>query len=366
ETNNMLRWIKDMIYKMLFGFNIVAGFLLLGVYIAPFVPPSKIHWFAILAIGYPYLFFLNLLFAGWWLYKRKRYFYLSAIILIIGYQHFFNFIGLNFSASKLSPASICVMSYNVHYFNAINLLKESDLRTAQKEILKTIKKQSIDIFCGQEFAGKTKNYTQKSRAFLSDTMGLKYSFSGGGSSLTIFSKYPIKAKGNIDFEGSYNGAIYADIQYKEQLIRVYCLHLQSIRLGMDESELFKSENLASLGQDKTQKKYKRIGSKLKQAFLLREEQANYIAKHIQKSPYPVLVCGDLNDTPSSYAYNQLSHGLKDSFKEKGTGFGSTYAGSLPFLRIDYAFTSPSWTIENFQVIPNTCSDHYPIYIHLRP
>ena len=361
----MLRWLKDTIYKMLFGFNIVASLLLLCVYIAPFVPPSKIHWFAILAIGYPYFFFLNLLFTAWWLYKRKRYFYLSAIVLILGFQHFFNFFGLNFGESKLSPDSICVMSYNVHYFNAINLLKESDLSNAQKEILNTIKKQPIDVLCGQEFAGKTETYHQKAQAFLSDTMGLKYSFSGGGSSLAIFSKYPIKAKGNIDFEGSFNGAIYADIQYKQQLIRVYCFHLQSIRLGMDENELFKSENLSSLGQNKTQKKYKRIGSKLKQAFLLREEQANYIAKHIQKSRYPVLVCGDLNDTPSSYAYHQLSQGLKDAFKEKGTGFGSTYAGILPFLRIDYTFTSQDCTVENFQVIPNSSSDHYPIYVHLR-
>ncbi len=134
---------------------------------------------------------------------------------------------------------------------------------------------------------------------------------------------------------------------------------------MDENELFKSENLSSLGQNKTQKKYKRIGSKLKQAFLLREEQANYIAKHIQKSPYPVLVCGDLNDTPSSYAYNQLSHGLKDAFKEKGIGFGSTYAGTLPFLRIDYAFTSQDCTVDAFRVIPISSSDHYPIYVHLK-
>ena len=37
-------------------------------------------------------------------------------------------------------------------------------------------------------------------------------------SLAIFSKYPIKSHGKIDFEGSYNGAIFADIQYKQQLI----------------------------------------------------------------------------------------------------------------------------------------------------
>ncbi|MCH2022365.1 MAG: endonuclease/exonuclease/phosphatase family protein [Saprospiraceae bacterium] len=361
----MLHWIKDTMYKMLFGFNIVASLLLLCVYMAPHIPPSHIYWFAFLAIGYPYLFFLNLFFAFWWLYKRKRFFYLSTLVLIIGFQHFFNFWGLNYRVSEPTTDSIGLMSYNVHYFNSTNLINEIKLNIAEKKILTTIKKHPIDIFCGQEFAGKTKAYTEKAIAFLSDTIGLKHSYTAGGSSLAIFSKYPIRSHGKIDFEGSYNGAIYADIQYKQQLIRVYCFHLQSIRLGMDENEIFKSENLSSIRKNKTLKKYKRIENKLKQAFLLREEQAKYVSKHIQKSPYPVLVCGDLNDTPSSYAYNQLSHGLKDSFTEKGTGFGSTYAGSLPFLRIDYIFTSPNLKIDKFEVIPNATSDHYPISVYLR-
>jgi len=283
----------------------------------------------------------------------------------LGFQHFSNFIAFNLVGSSPSTESVRVMSFNVHYFNSIATLKEDELDNAQQKILRTIQEQPVDIFCGQEFSGRTAKYNKKATKFLSNEMGLKYSFHGGGSSLAIFSQYPIIKKGSIDFKGSYNGAIYADIQQEDKIVRVYCFHLQSIRLGNDESEIFNRENLSSLNEDDTQKKYKRIGSKLKQAFLLREEQANFIAKHIQESPYPVLVCGDMNDTPSSYAYGQLSNGLKDAFREKGAGFGSTYAGSLPFLRIDYTFTSPSCKIEDFRVLSNTTSDHYPIYVHLK-
>lgn len=360
----MLRRFIDTLYKMLFGFNILASLLLLCVYLAQWIPPSSSYWIAAIAIGYPYIFFANLLFALWWLYRRKRYFYLPLLVLVLGFNHFLNFWGFNWFDSQPSKEAIQVMSYNVRYFNATISSEETVLRQVQRKVLSTIQEQAIDILLGQEFTGKTAAHNQEVAQFLSTEMGLKYFFQGGKSSLAIFSKYPIIKKGTIDFENSYNGAIYADLQYPNKIIRVYSFHLQSIRLGTDEQEIFNKKNLSSLNEDQTQKKYKRINNKLKDAFLRREEQANFIAQHIQNSPYPVLVCGDMNDTPSSFAYHQLSYGLTDAFRAKGAGFGSTYAGLLPLLRIDYIFTDPSIRIESFQVLPNTTSDHYAIYAHL--
>ena len=37
--------------------------------------------------------------------------------------------------------------------------------------------------------------------------------------------------------------------------------------------------------------------------------------------YPVILCTDLNDTPFSYAYHQVSSNLNDAFKESGFGLG---------------------------------------------
>ena len=360
----MLRWLKGTIIKLLFVFNIIAGVLLLCAYSASFTPPSQLYILALIAVGYPILLLINFIFAIWWLYKRKRYFYFSAIILILGFNHFFNFFGFSFYSSEAKGESVRLMSYNVRYFNATAILGEEDLKTAQQEILNTIQEKPVDIFCGQEFTGKTKRYNKITRQFLRKEMGLNYHYEGGGSSLAIYSKYPIIKTGTIDFDGSYNGAIYADIKYGKQTIRVYSFHLQSIRLGGDEDELFNKENISSLGKGSTQKKYRRIGSKLKRAFLLREEQANFISEHITDSPYPTLVCGDMNDTPISYAYRKLSGELKDAFCERGGGFGSTYAGSLPFLRIDYTFCSSEWAIHTFEVHRKTTSDHYPIHTEI--
>lgn len=361
----MFRWLKKTFTKLLFGLNIIISLLLFFSYLAIWIPPSNFYWFAILANGYPFLLLVNLLFALVWLYRRKRYFYLSLATILLGGTHLFNLVGFNWSGSTPSTDSLRVMTYNVRYFNATALSNKKELKQAQEKILRTIEGQAIDIFCGQEFSGKTVNYNKTAQQFLEHKMGLKHQFQGGGSSLAIFSKYPILKKGTIDFPNSYNGAIYVDLKYKDQILRVYCFHLQSIGLGSDEHEIFDEDNLSTLGQNATQKKYQRINNKLKEAFLQREEQANFIAEHIQNSPHPVLVCGDMNDTPSSYAYGQLAKNLSDAFREKGSGLGSTYAGLIPFLRIDYIFTNPSNQVEAFEVIPNSTSDHYPIYAHIR-
>ena len=72
----------------------------------------------------------------------------------------------------------------------------------------------------------------------------------------------------------------------------------------------------------------------------------------------------MNDTPISYAYAQLTQQLKDSFRVRAFGLGTTYAGSLPLLRIDYILSSKLLKIRSHQVLSANFSDHYPILSRL--
>ena len=94
---------------------------------------------------------------------------------------------------------------------------------------------------------------------------------------------------------------------------------------------------------------------------LRVEQTQLVLDHIQKSPHPVVVCGDFNDAPLSFIYRKFSNILKDGFFEKGNGFSFSYRGNIPFLRIDYIFTSPTLSFQEYQTVRTlTYSDHYPV------
>jgi len=82
------------------------------------------------------------------------------------------------------------------------------------------------------------------------------------------------------------------------------------------------------------------------------------------SKYPVIVCGDFNDTPVSYTYRKMKSGLKDAFVNIGAGTGNTYLGSFPSFRIDYIFHSQQFKTIDFERIEARLSDHYPIICHL--
>lgn len=353
-------WFKRTFYQLLFGANLFIGLLTLLVYLASYIAPSSAYILSVLALGYPYLVFTHLLFIIFWIYKRKRFVYLSLFILVIGFQHLYSLVGLNFLTTDNNQAALSIMSYNVRYFNVPYLNNESDLMKAQNNIFDIIKANDFDIFCGQEFSGKSNFYNQRVNDFMEKELGLQHSCIGGGSSLSIYSRYPVVNSGKITFDNSFNGAIYADIQFKASIIRIYCIHLQSVGLGKDENELFDKDNLTNLSKNTTQVKYKRIHNKLKMAFLKREEQALRIKEHMQSCPYPYVLAGDLNDTPSSYAYAVLSDNMQDAFTERGLGVGSTYAGLLPFLRIDGIFYSNQWKVLSFETLDKTSSDHYPI------
>ena len=78
------------------------------------------------------------------------------------------------------------------------------------------------------------------------------------------------------------------------------------------------------------------------------------------SPYPIILCGDFNDTPTSFTYKQLSKDLNDSFTNSGRGLGSTYNGKIPALKIDYILYSPNLNQVDFETNEVKLSDHYPI------
>jgi len=100
--------------------------------------------------------------------------------------------------------------------------------------------------------------------------------------------------------------------------------------------------------------------KLKTAYIKRAEQVDSISAHINNCPHPVIVCGDFNDTPVSYAYRKLTRGLKDAFITTGKGLGNTYLGIFPSFRIDYILHSLDFVPLIFEKVNVELSDHYPI------
>jgi endonuclease/exonuclease/phosphatase family metal-dependent hydrolase len=177
--------------------------------------------------------------------------------------------------------------------------------------------------------------------------------------IIIFSKYPIVNKRTVSYyPHDYNSIFqYADIVKNKDTIRVFNVHLQSLKFSRSNLHYIDSPSLKT---EADLEKTKNVIGKLKTGFLKRHTQADRIRAEIDKSPYPVIICGDFNDVPNSYASMTIGNGLKNAFVEKGYGLGRTFSGIAPTLRIDNIFTDKTFSIQQFTRINKRLSDHFPI------
>ncbi len=345
--------------------NIVAALLLLISYSASFINPSAFWYVAFVGLANPVLVLINLFFVIYWLFRLRFSFIISLICLLVGWNFHLNSFALQ-SPAKVSvntDSVLRVMSYNAHLFLPLNQKKYD--KQSKREVIDLLLREEPGIICFQEF------YTRRKGEYNTlDTLkkqgSLKYTYleifeqnTDEILAMAIFSKYKIINKGHIPFydRAHANTCIYADILFKGDTIRIINVHLQSISFQPEDYEYL---NKVTKQAEPDMASSKRIGVRLKRAFIKRSGQSEKIAEFIQESPYPVIVCGDFNDTPVSYAYNTLSRGLKNTFREKGSGFGITYGGDFPNFQIDYILCSPSFRVLNYTIIKKKYSDHYPI------
>lgn len=347
--------------------NIVASALLLLAYLAPVINPSKIILPALLGLAYPFLLIANLLFLCYWLIRLKKEILIPAIVILLGWNHLANLLPLNFRASEIpenvSPGRIFkVLSYNVRGFDIYHWTGNSQIKG---EIMDFIEQQDPDILCFQEYytsnrSGDTHGDILDQLHFLPEH-AVYYTAdqsNRNGFGIATYSKHRIIKKSRIPFNTSFNAAMYTDVVILSDTMRVFNVHLQSIRFRKEDYAFmdtvrFKYSNEQMRG-------LRNIRSQLKQAYTLRAEQADMIANYIQNSPYPVVVLGDFNDTPQSFAYRKIKKGMHDAFRVSGRGFGNTYAGDLPSFRIDFIIYNNPLISYQFKRIKNRLSDHYPI------
>ena len=321
-------------------------------YLAPFVSPNIFWPVAFFGLLFPIFFLLNLFFLTLWLIQMKKPFWANLIVLIIGINSIGKLVG-NADKENVQEAknTFSIMSYNVRLFNAYNWIKEEEVKD---KIFDLFNQRNTDILCIQEF------YAPKQLPKLDypfQHIGLQNKKSQWH--MAIYSKYNQINKGTVSIKGERmnNTCIFSDMIIDKDTIRVYNIHLASN--WFDKSDLAFMEN-PKMSKEAIKQGVFGIVKRLKNSFQKRSMQVEVIKQHMEKAPYKIIVCGDFNDTPNSFAYHKISEGLQDAFLNKGKGIGSTFLGKIPFLRIDYILHSPKFKTNTFDTHQQKLSDHKAI------
>lgn len=301
-----------------------------------------------------------LLFLAIWIVLKPKFSLISIISILIAAPNIQSYFGFNFSSKHIveNKKQLSILSYNVKVFDLYNWTKNITTGTS---ILNAILDIDADIVCLQEF------YSDNSENFnMLKKLSFKYPYVHFENTLTLrgtqkwgmatFSKYPITKKERIEFPNVKNNlAIVTDIFFEQHPIKIFNVHLQSIHLQYNEME-----QLENLQDSMTLPSLFSILKKMKYAYYWRAIQAELLSKTIRNVNFPIIVCGDFNDTPNSYTYKTLKGNLKDAFLEAGNGIGHTFKGIFPVFRIDYILANNNWEVQEYTTLRKKYSDHDPI------
>ncbi len=354
--------LKKLLRKILFVLNIIAALALLIAYASVLINPEKIALPAFFGLAYPYLLLVNIIFIIIWAINFKREVFISIIVIALGYTHLNNFI--RFWNNDTGDHDFTLTSYNIRLFNHYDTQSNSE-----KDVIDYLKLNNPDILCLQEFYlnGPVSSVYRRFAEPINKEYNVHRKFirirNDRYYGITTFTTYPVIARGDILHPNSASLSIYTDIVIDTDTVRIYNNHLQSFKLRRMERSLI--EEIYANDEDDTMKELRELSFSLKQGFARRAYQAKVLKEHINASPYPVIVCGDFNDTPISYTYNKIRKGLKDAFVESGRGAGFTYKGKYPSNRIDYILFDKEINSSGYTTDRVKFSDHYPITAYFK-
>ncbi len=362
----MLRWLFRLPGFAIRLITIVGltgiGLSAVAIYLSPeqnvvlaFLGLSFLFWLGLAAVGLIYAV----------IRKKRMLAAFTAICILLSHDLCLRTVGFGSSGAEVEGGekALRVMSFNVRLFDLYNWTSGAETRD---EIFNFLVKRPIDVWCFQEFYHTRNQAEIDPRAALIDQLGAAFyhdaytheihdtQFFG----LLTLTRYPIVGRGEIAFASDPNNyCIYTDVVNGIDTLRIFNTHLASIR--------FQREDYRAIDRGPDQEETKRLLLRLASGYKRRASQIETVMQHVQKSPFPVVLCGDFNDTPVSYSYQQAVTHLHDSFRGRHPGFGGTHIGLFQFLRIDFILHSKNLNTAYFKLHDDVeLSDHHPLETHL--
>lgn len=328
-------------------------------FLAAYIPPEESGTIAFAGLAMPAILLVNVLILVYWAIQKRKWAFLPAAAILWNISFLLSIFQFHFS-TPASPenTSFRIATYNVRGFRGW------DKQNTQFPITDYLAEQSADIVCFQEYWNSPKMPSDSLCQLLHlPYYKAKYLPGSPHSGSVIFSKYPIIHSGQIPLGVTQNDAMWADIQIENQTFRVISCHLQTTNFSQKRKELVPSE-LYNNDLNQIHSTFRDVLSTLEKNFKIRAQQADLIRHVIDTTTYPVIVCGDFNDTPASYTYHRIKGDLTDGFRKCGNGYGYTFRGLRNLLRIDFILYSAPFYGLQYQSPDLPWSDHKPVLMEL--
>lgn len=267
---------------------------------------------------------------------------------------------------------IKVDSLRVFTFNT-NIMGQTHLSRIKEHIpvIGLVRSSGADLVCLQEYGFTLKqggHTEQELRDELKDLYPY-YDYMPNDQrkalGIALFSKYPIRKAIRVDKRKTgYFSAMYYQLDVRGRTMGLVNMHLRSNMIDPKDRILY-DEMIEKFEADSLDRIRTGMMRALAQAYRLRSAESGMLRQVLldqHPKDMPLLVCGDMNDTPISYCYQSLRQvGLYDTWQETGIGPGITYRANHFWFRIDHLLHSKHFRALHSRVRKDVKnSDHYPV------
>ena len=345
-----------------------------------FFDPRSFLYLSFIGIAYHIILFVVLAWTLLLLILRHwKLALVMAIGLIITWEQITRYYPMNLFDNKpdVEALSIPGVDNEIHKIKLLtyNTCGMGQVRLSsikeQIPVIDLIREVDADIVCLQEYAftlskgGHTQERIRKSLSDRYPYYDYMSNYSREAMGIALFSKYPIKKKERIDkSKKDYISSMYYEIEVAGRNIALVNNHLHSNQIKPQDRVLY-DEMIEHFDKDSLQRIRSGMLRSLGIGFKARANQSNvirtYLSETINGNDMPVLICGDMNDTPISYAYRKMRGNLLDAWQQGGFGAGTTYNQHHFWFRIDHIFHSSHFRTLDVKVLRQyEYSDHYPV------
>jgi len=353
--------------SLLHVLTVLAGVYTGAVYTLSYTLWSR-HWVAgFLMLSLPVAMGLTAAAFVFWLLVYPARAWFPLVVLLLGWPFWQRTVAWHASRETLTGGTpLTVLSYNLRFFDVVAYTEEARTEITPR-LVDWVAHFDADVKVFQEFYNsndphrpavfRTRDRLMSAGNPYAVFTKSKRSDGEGFVGLAIFSKYPLVRRASRVFASNGNGYLVADLVRGRDTLRL--INVQLYSMGIRVGQVLRQRSYEG-AKTETQGVLKR----LKRGFERRNAQIAEVESLVRDSPHPVILCGDLNETPYGLAYGSLRQHLRNAFEDAGRGFGFTYNRAPKFIRIDNQFyggkPEPGLRVTNFKTHPVRFSDHNPV------
>lgn len=358
-----MNFIRKIIGTLLFLLSIVSSITLLASAYIQYYSPEKFPLPALLGLAFPVFVLTTALLFIALLIIFPRFSIVPLLSLALSFPALQQYCPINKSHESIDTNrdTFTLLSYNVYHF--VDTKNEPGYEESNyNRIMQDIINADADIVAIQEGHGYwgVNKYRKVTREQI-DRIEEMYPYHTCENRSRILSKYPIELLCDTLYTGTANTSVYK-IDVEGRKVTLFNNHLESIGLTNNDKQLYRELAASPDSIGEKMDDIKSFTKKFLSAFRYRAAQTQYIDSMANAIGGNIIMCGDINDTPNSYAYHTLRKGRNDAYVELGSGPGYTYRADGMWVRIDHIIYEGDFTAKQIRKGEYLYSDHYPLLV----